>query len=149
MQRLRPRVLRTVGSVVAADDGLDYAVIKFDPAKVTPIADFDGFAINGIGPNASWGQWACKHSRTTQSCFSIRGWALDPSIYTAKAPWQPDEDGAPVTVNDLLIGVIRDGSITLPGTVPPTTPEIVKISRIIDDLNARGGPGAGFTPIPA
>jgi hypothetical protein len=40
---------RMVGSVVATDDGLDYVVIKFDPAKVASVADFDGFAINGIG----------------------------------------------------------------------------------------------------
>jgi hypothetical protein len=44
-------VADTVGTVVAADDGLDYAVIKFDRAKVTPIANFAGFAINAIGPD--------------------------------------------------------------------------------------------------
>ena len=136
----------TVGSVAAASDVLDYAVVKFDPARVTPIADFDGFAIHGVDLNPGLGQWACKQSRATgQSCFSLRGWP-DQSIYTAKAPWQPGDDGAPVTVNDLLIGMVREGSVTLP-LVPPTRPEIVKISAIIDDLNAKPGPGAGFTPV--
>ena len=32
-----------VGNVVAANEDLDYAVIKFDPAKVTPTANFAGF----------------------------------------------------------------------------------------------------------
>ncbi len=138
-----------MGSVVAVDDQLDYAVIKFDPAKVTPTHDFDGFAINGIDPNPALGQWTCKLSSATgQSCFSLRFWALDPSIYTAKAPWQPGDDGAPATVNDLLIGMFRDGSVTL-ALVPPTRPEILKISALLDDVNAKGGPGAGFTPIPA
>jgi hypothetical protein len=36
-----------VGAVGAAD-GDYYAVIKFDPAKVTPVPNYGGFAINGI-----------------------------------------------------------------------------------------------------
>lgn len=44
--------------------------------------------------------------------------------------------------------MIREGSVTLL-LVPPTRPEIVKINAILDDANAKGGPGAGFTPVPA
>ena len=33
--------------------------------------------------------------------------------------------------------------------MPPARPKIVKISALLDDLNARGGPGTEFTPIPA
>lgn len=87
----------TMGSVVAADDGLDYAVIKFDPAKVVPVAKFADFVINGIGPDPRVLQWACKQSRATgHDCFSLRGGAADPdpSTVSAKAPWQPDDDGA-------------------------------------------------------
>src|SRR5690625_500732 len=40
----------TVGTVVAADEELDYAVVEFDPAKVKPIADYEGFGIYGLGP---------------------------------------------------------------------------------------------------
>ncbi|MGH3552301.1 MAG: serine protease, partial [Mycobacterium sp.] len=58
-----------VGTMVAGNDNLDYAVIQFDPAKVTPVADFGGFAINGIGPDPAFGQIACKQGRTTgNSC---------------------------------------------------------------------------------
>src|SRR5262249_21604416 len=45
-----------VGTMVIGNDNLDYAVIKFDPAKVAPVADFGGFAINGIGPDPAFGQ---------------------------------------------------------------------------------------------
>jgi hypothetical protein len=61
---------RIVGSVVATDDGLDYAVIKFDPAKVASVADFDGFAINGIGQ-------AVRHRSPTSWTFAGR-WIVEP-----------------------------------------------------------------------
>jgi hypothetical protein len=79
----------TLGNVVATDDRLDYAVIKFDPAKVAPIPDFDGFAINGLGPEPSVGEWACKQSRANgHVCFSVRSGRaiLGPDTFTAKRP---------------------------------------------------------------
>ena len=55
-----------VGNIVAANDDLDYAVIKFDPAKVVPTASFAGFAINGIGPDPSgFGQPVCTQGGAT------------------------------------------------------------------------------------
>lgn len=137
-----------VGTVLDTNDALDYAVIKFNPNQVTPIANVDGFAINGINLNPGFGQWSCKQSATNgQSCFALRGWALDRSIYTGRIPWQPGDNGAPVTADGLLIGMVRDGSVT-ELSVPPTRPEILKLSSLLDDVNAKGGPGAGFSPIP-
>jgi hypothetical protein len=40
----RVRAKPSDGSVVAANGDLDYAVIKFDPAKAAPIANIAGFA---------------------------------------------------------------------------------------------------------
>lgn len=58
-----------LGTMVAGNDNLDYAVIKFDPAKVTPVANFNGFLISGIGPDPAFGEIACKQGRTTgNSC---------------------------------------------------------------------------------
>lgn len=58
-----------IGRMVAGNDGLDYAVIEFDPDKVTPVSNFGGFVIAGIGPDPSFGQIACKQGRTTgNSC---------------------------------------------------------------------------------
>ena len=51
-----------VGNVVAANDDLDYAVIKFDPAKVVPTANFAGFPINGVRPDPDYGQGACNNA---------------------------------------------------------------------------------------
>lgn len=140
----------TVGSVVASNDDLDYAVIKFDPSKVTPISDFDGFAINGVGPNPGFGQGACMQSRATgRTCTYFTAPAIGkPAAMTLKTPWNPDNDGAPVTSNDLLVGMIRDGSATSLNVIP-TRPIAVLINAILDDVNAKGGPGAGFSPIPA
>lgn len=59
--------LGPVGTVVALanDPGLKYAVIKFDPAKVTPIPNFAGFVINGIGPDSQRGQPECRLGAAT------------------------------------------------------------------------------------
>jgi hypothetical protein len=150
-----------VGSVVAADEGLDYAVIKFDPAKVTPIHDFDGFAINSVGPELPQVelQTACQQSRATgHACAQI--YASSQTLYECG---NPDDEGAPLTVNDLLVGVIRggftpDGSpcpqihgfVALHRYFPPRDrPPIVSIDAILVNVNAKGGPGAGFSPIPA
>src|ERR1700754_2524042 len=54
-----------VGVMVAGNDNLDYAVIKFDPAKVAPVASYNGFAITGVAPDPQFGQIACKQGRTT------------------------------------------------------------------------------------
>ena len=40
-------------------------MIKFDPAKVTPTANFAGFAINGIGPDPDFRQPACTDGAAT------------------------------------------------------------------------------------
>src|ERR1700757_2998530 len=47
-----------LGVMVAGNDNLDYAVIKFDPAKVAPVANYNGFVISGIGPDPTFGQVA-------------------------------------------------------------------------------------------
>jgi hypothetical protein len=151
----------TVGSVVAADQGLDYAVIKFDPAKVTPIHDFDGFAINGIGPDLSQIelQTACQQSRATgHACAQIFAGKAKQTLYECG---NPDDAGAPITVNDALVGMIRGGFTPtdrpcpeIQGIVAPhpyfpkeDQPQIVSFDAILGDVNAKGGPGTGFTPI--
>jgi hypothetical protein len=151
----------TVGTVVAADDGLDYAVIKFDPAKVTPIPDFDGFAINGIGPNPGGLQMTCHDSRATgHSCAYITGPGGDPATFITHECGNPDDSGAPVTVNDMLVGMVRGGFspaalLPCPAFVTQVIypikdrPQTVLINAILDDVNAKGGPGAGFVPISA
>lgn len=151
----------TVGTVVAADEGLDYAVIEFDPAKVASIADYEGFGIFGIGSadpaesvaaepggpeqpvDAEHGavRHACKLGRGTGlNCFDIGPAGVDPA---GEEWWQPGDDGAPVTVDDLLIGMVRDGTVPA-GPLTAPGPGIVMFQAILDDVDAKGGPGAGF-----
>ena len=145
-----------VGTMISGNDGLDYAVIQFDKAKVLPQANFGGFAINGIGPDPSFGQVACKQGRTTgNSCGVTWGPGQDPGTILMQVCGQPGDSGAPVTVNDQLVGMIHGAfSDNLPVCVtkyiPLHTPAVVQsINADLADLQAKNRPGAGFVPIPA
>jgi hypothetical protein len=145
-----------VGTMVAGNDGLDYAVIEFDPAKVTPVATFANFAINGVGPDPAFGQIACKQGRTTgNSCGVTWGPGQDPGTIVMQVCGRPGDSGGPVTVDNLLVGMIHGAfSDALPTCVikyvPLHTPAVVvSINAVIDDVNAKDRPGAGFVAIPA
>jgi hypothetical protein len=145
-----------LGTMVAGNDNLDYAVIKFDPGKVTPTANYNGFPINGVGPDPAFGQIACKQGRTTgNSCGVTWGPGQDPGTIVMQVCGQPGDSGAPVTVNGLLVGMIHGAfSDNLPTCVikyiPLHTPAVVQsFSAILADVNARHRPGAGFAPLPA
>ena len=145
-----------LGTMVSGNDGLDYAVIQFDPAKVTPVANFGGFVINGIGPDPAFGQVACKQGRTTgNSCGVTWGPGQDPGTIVMQVCGQPGDSGGPVTVNDQLVGMIHGAfSDALPDCVikyiPLHTPAVVmSFPAILADINAKKRPGAGFVPVPA
>jgi hypothetical protein len=140
-----------VGSVVAANGDLDYAVIKFDPAKVMPTANFAGFAINGIGPDPDFRQPACTQGAATGNHCGGIGTIPGPGPHRAMgAPFQPGDDGRPVTSDNMLIGLVY-GVVNAPGNLIGAPPASItymdKFSAIMNDVNAKGGPGAGFTPI--
>lgn len=143
-----------VGTMVAGNDGLDYAVIKFDPAKVNPVNDVNGFAINGIGPEPVFGQVACKQGRTTgNSCGVTWGPGQDPGSILMQVCGGPGDSGAPVTVDNLLVGMIHGAfSDSLPSCVtkyiPLHTPAVVmSINADLADIVAKNRPGSGFVPI--
>jgi hypothetical protein len=144
----------TVGTVAAADGGLDYSVIKFDLAKVTPVASFAGFVINGIGTDADWHQPVCKRGAATGDDCRNSKYIPRPGKTDFLIGWlfQPGDDGAPVTIDNLLVGLIRDGYV-IPGDINGAAPvpetHLALFSAIMGDVNAKGGPGAGFSPIPA
>jgi hypothetical protein len=143
-----------VGTMVAGNDNLDYAVIKFDPAKVIPVANFNSFAINGIGPEPSFGQVACKQGRTTgNSCGVTWGPGQDPGTLLMQVCGGPGDSGAPVTVDNQLVGMIHGAfSDSLPTCVtkyiPLHTPAVVmSINADLADINAKNRPGSDFVPI--
>ena len=143
-----------VGEMVAGNDSLDYAVIRFDPAKVTPTNNVDGFVIDGLGPDPKFGDIACKLGRTTgYSCGVTWGPGQDPGTILNQVCGQPGDSGAPVTVNNKLVGMIHGAfSDDLPTCVvkyvPLHTPAVtVSINAVIADLDAKSRPGAGYVPI--
>jgi hypothetical protein len=145
-----------VGTMVAGNDNLDYAVIKFDPAKVTPVANYNGFVISGIGPDPTFGAIACKQGRTTgNSCGVTWGPGQDPGNIVMQVCGGPGDSGAPVTVNNLLVGMIHGAfSDNLPSCVtkyiPLHTPAVVmSINADLADIEAKKRPGSGFVPVPA
>ena len=148
--------LGAVGTVAAANGGLDYAVIKFDPAKVTPIPDFAGFVINGIGPDPEWKQPECRLGAATGDFCSDNTTIPGPGpyMYMPRGDYQPGDNGGPVTSNGLLVGLITSGMRNPGGGEWVVVPSfqfthMTKFSRILDDVNAGDGPGSGFIPISA
>ena len=139
-----------VGEMVAGNDSLDYAVIRFDPAKVTPTNNVDGFVIDGLGPDPKFGDIACKLGRTTgYSCGVTWGPGNDPGTIVNQVCGQPGDSGAPVTVNNKLVGMIH-GAYTedLPTCVVKYIPAVtMSINTQLADITAKDRPGTGFVPI--
>ena len=143
-----------LGVMVAGNDALDYAVIKFDRTKVSPVNNYKGFAINGIGTDPKFGQIACKLGRTTgYSCGVTWGPGEEPGTMLSQVCGRPGDSGAPVTVNNELVGMIHGAfSEELPTCVikfiPLHTPAVaVSINAILGDLSAKSRTGAGFVPV--
>lgn len=142
-----------IGTMVAGNDGLDYAVIKFDPEKVDPVSNWNGFVIDGLGPDPAFGEVACKLGRTTgYSCGVTWGPGQEPGTIVNQVCGRPGDSGAPVTVNNKLVGMIH-GAFTdgLPTCVikyiPLHTPAVtMSMNAIQADLIAKDRPGAGFVP---
>jgi hypothetical protein len=145
-----------LGTMVAGNEGLDYAVIQFDPHLVQPVAEVNGFRIDGIGPDPVFGEVACKLGRTTgYSCGVTWGPGEKPGTIINQVCGQPGDSGAPVTVNDQLVGMIHGAfSEDLPTCVvkyvPLHTPAVtVSINSVLADITAKNRPGTGFVPVPA
>jgi hypothetical protein len=145
-----------VGTMVAGNDGLDYAVIQFDPAKVTPVNNVKGFEIDGLGPDPSVGDVACKLGRTTgYSCGVTWGPGEQPGTILNQVCGQPGDSGAPVTVNNMLVGMIHGAfSNDLPTCVvkfiPLHTPAVtMSMNSVLGDVTQRNRPGSGFVPVGA
>ena len=145
-----------VGTMVAGNDALDYAVIQFDPAKVRPVNSVNGFQIDGLGPDPVVGDIACKLGRTTgYSCGVTWGAGSQPGTIVNQVCGQPGDSGAPVTVNNRLVGMIHGAfSEGLPTCVikfiPLHTPAVtMSFNTQLADITAKNRPGSGFVPVGA
>lgn len=144
-----------LGTMVAGNDGLDYAVIQFDPAKVQPVDTVNGFRIDGLAPDPKFGDVACKLGRTTgYSCGVTWAPGEQPGTIVNQVCGQPGDSGAPVTVNDHLVGMIHGAfSEDLPTCVtqfvPLHTPAVtMSMNTILADIAAKNRAGSGFVPVP-
>lgn len=144
-----------VGTMVAGNDILDYAVIAFDPAKVAPVDTVNGFRIDGLAADPKFGDIACKLGRTTgSSCGVTWGPGQQPGTIVSQVCGQPGDSGAPVTVNNQLVGMIHGAfSEDLPTCVtqyvPLHTPAVtMSMNAILADIVAKDRPGSGFVPVP-
>lgn len=152
----RAQASGVVGTMVAGNEGLDYAVIQFDPQKVQPVNTIDGFEIDGLGPDPAFGDNACKLGRTTgYSCGVTWGPGDKPGTIINQVCGQPGDSGAPVTVNNQLVGMIHGAfSEDLPTCVvkfiPLHTPAVtISMTAVLGDVDAKNRPGSGFVPVGA
>ncbi|WP_428352351.1 serine protease [Mycolicibacterium sp.] len=143
-----------VGTMVAGNDSLDYAVIEFDPRKVTPVNTVNGFRIDGLGPDPAFGDVACKLGRSTgYSCGVTWGAGQEPGTIVNQVCGGPGDSGAPVTVNNLLVGMLHGAfSEDLPTCVlkfiPLHTPAVtMSFNTQLADITAKSRPGSGFVPV--
>ncbi|WP_067649454.1 S1 family peptidase [Nocardia harenae] len=141
----RDHDLGVVGRFVHSDPNLDYAVIQFDPAKVTPVNRVGNATITGIGAPAQFPAVVCKKGRTSgETC----GVAWGDVLNTAQETWTQlcvleGDSGAPVMVGSTLVGMVNAYlAIGCLGPEVGTT-----MAAIVADLDARGAVGAGFHPL--
>lgn len=139
---------RPVGTVVAANGDLHYAVIKFDVPDLLPVSDYLGTVINDIGPDPPFDAFVCKygpanpgicgHIRFPEFAFMMMGGQFDPG-----------DVGAPVTMDGLLVGMAHNGGLISVSKWLPlkSVTYLTKFSLILADINAGDGPGSGFIPI--
>jgi len=131
-----------VGKTVIGHWGPDYGVIELDPEKVIPVASTGGVTVTDIGPAAP-GQQVCKSGAATSiTCGSVLEVRTDTDIVTATPTLWADSGGALVS-GTTLVGIASHAD-----TVPVVGPTVyASASESLARLNARGGVGAGFTPV--
>ncbi|WP_407671088.1 S1 family peptidase [Nocardia stercoris] len=133
-----------IGKFVHSDHDLDYAVIQFDPNRVTPVNRIGNTTITNVGQAASFPQVACKEGRTTgNTCGIVYGDLFgDQSIWTQMCVVEGDS-GAPVVVGNTLVGMVNAYLL-----VACAGPEVgTNMGIIMGDINGRGDVGAGFAPV--
>ncbi|MFI1919610.1 S1 family peptidase [Nocardia sp. NPDC020380] len=135
----------------------DYAVIEFDPSKVTPTRTVGGTTITGVGGPPSPGAVVCANGRSSGFDCGIV-WGTPDTFTLSQACSKPGDSGGPVTAGDQLVGINGGRYTKLSGidvnapcdiaANPIHSPEYFQpIAPVLAALDAAGGPGAGFTPV--
>jgi len=134
----------TVGTMVAGNDNLDYAVIQFDPGHVTPVNRIGNVTITNVGAPAQFPAIVCKEGRTTgNTCGLAFGDVFQTDETWAEMCVVEGDSGAPVVIGTTLVGMVNAYL-----AVACFGPEVgTNMSAIVNDMNGRGGVGAGYAPI--
>ncbi|WP_107654608.1 chymotrypsin family serine protease [Nocardia suismassiliense] len=134
-----------VGRFAYSDRTLDYAVIEFDAQRVRPVRGVGGTTITDLGAPAQFPTVVCKRGSTSgTSCGVVWGdvRATSTETWTQMCVMKGDS-GAPVVVGTTLVGMVN--AYLGVGCLGPQVG--TNISAITNDLNARGGVGAGYQPL--
>ncbi|WP_433580505.1 S1 family peptidase [Nocardia brasiliensis] len=134
-----------VGRFVYSDPALDYAVIEFDPRRVTPVNRIGGTTITELGAPAQFPAIVCKRGSTSGTSCGVT-WgdlrATSTETWTQMCVLRGDS-GAPVVLGSTLVGMVNAYF-----AVGCFGPEVgTTISAIMADLNARNDIGAGYRPV--
>ncbi|MBF6127731.1 serine protease [Nocardia brasiliensis] len=134
-----------IGRFVYSNHDLDYAVLEFNENKMIPVNRIGNVTITGLGGPAQFPTIVCKEGRTTgNTCGISWGDVFGSNTETWSQMCVVEGDsGAPVVVGSTLVGMVNAYL-----AVACFGPEVgTNMSTITDDVNARGGVGAGFRPI--
>ncbi|MET8773784.1 S1 family peptidase [Nocardia sp. NPDC050713] len=134
-----------IGRFVYSNSELDYAVIEFEPGAITPVNRIGNVTITGIGGPAQFPMIVCKEGRTTgNTCGITYGDVFGTNIETWTQMCVVEGDsGAPVVAGTTLVGMVNAYL-----AIACFGPEVgTNMSAIMNDINARGGIGAGYVPI--
>lgn len=147
-----------VGTIVFSDNGagLDYSVIEFDPAQVTPARTIGGTTIAGTAPAPGPGVSVCSDGRTTGYNCNIN-WGPFEDISLDQTCSNHGDSGGPVTVGDRLVGMLQGGLVGYAGidfdipcftaAMPIHSPTYYRpIDQILAAIDTAGGPGTGYQP---
>lgn len=134
-----------IGRFAYSNNELDYAVIEFTPGRITPVNRIGNVSITGVGGPAQFPTIVCKEGRTTgNTCGITWGDVFQTNTETWSQMCVVEGDsGAPVVVGSTLVGMVNAYL-----AMACVGPEVgTNMNSIMDDINARGGVGAGFRPI--
>ncbi|MBF6213640.1 trypsin-like peptidase domain-containing protein [Nocardia puris] len=134
-----------IGRFAYSNPDLDYAVIQFQPGAIIPVNRVGNVTITGIGAPPQFPMIVCKEGRTTgNTCGVTWGDVFRTNVETWTQMCVVEGDsGAPVVVGTTLVGMVNAYL-----AVACFGPEVgTNMDAIMNDLNGRGGVGAGFRPI--
>ncbi|MGW4352355.1 hypothetical protein ACWELJ_09725 [Nocardia sp. NPDC004582] len=145
-----------VGVVRAADAQLDYAVIEFDPALVTPLRSVGDTTIAGVAPTPPAWSVVCQNGRTSGHACGVV-WTSSPVGLLEQACSSYGDSGGPVTVGDKLVGMVSAPLISdtrnlrfscTDANNPMHSPVIaVAFDTVRAAVDAGKGVGSGFQPV--